>query len=84
MFAKMTDGRGNACLRVLHNPLALVKFPKIRKEGTPAIITRQQTADLLCAIYRFAPENRDRQGNLAAAAITIISGILKIIETLCR
>ncbi len=55
-FTRENDRRTRERLPVLHNPLSLVKFPKIRKEGTPAIITRQQAADLLCAVYRSAPE----------------------------
>lgn len=55
-YTRENDRRAREHLPPLHNPLALVKFPKIRKEGTPAIITRQQAAALLNEIYFLAPE----------------------------
>ena len=55
-YTHENDRRAREHLPPLHNPLALVKFPKIRKEGTPAIITQQQTAALLNEIYLHAPE----------------------------
>lgn len=55
-YVRENDRRAREHLPALHNPLTLVKFPKIRKEGTPAIITRQQAAALLCEVYFHAPE----------------------------
>lgn len=55
-YIRENDRRAREHFPALHNPLALVKFPKIRKEGTPAIITRQQAAALLCEVYFHAPE----------------------------